>query len=453
VVEVELSQLFRACNPNKTLDLTKAEDRQYYTDFAAVRGNNIIRELQRTIVLSGDEPTCQLFTGHIGCGKSTELSKLKAHLEQEGFHVVYFQSSQDLDLADVDISDILLAIARQVSQSLEDAGIKLQPNRFQQLLEDTVTLLNSDVTGLNIKIPKGGNWGLKTDKGKSTLSLGIAEITTKAKNSTTIRSFLRQHLEPRVNNILEALNQELIIPAQQQLQAQNQAGLVVIVDNLDRIDNRLRLGDTSQPEYLFVERGEQLKKLQCHLVYTIPLVLNFSNEKENLVNRFGVEPQLLPMVRVQERDGSICEQGLSLLRQMLLTRAFPQVESQQRLSLIPKLFDSPATLDRLCTISGGHVRSLLILLRKCLQMEDPPFSRQLVEKAITQRRTELTKAITADEWELLRKVKQQQTVNGEDEYQILLKSLFVFEYRDEVGGWFVVNPVLAEAEEELRIKN
>ncbi|NER52891.1 MAG: ATP-binding protein [Symploca sp. SIO1A3] len=218
-MEVDLSQLFRACNPNKTLDLSQAEDRQYYIDFAAVRGNNIIRELQRTIVLSGDEPTCQLFTGHIGCGKSTELSKLKAHLEQEGFHVVYFQSSQDLDLADVDISDILLAIARQVSQSLEEAGIKLQPNRFQELLEDTVTLLNSDITGLNFKIPKGGNWGLKTDKGKSTLALGIAEITTKAKNSTTIRSFLRQHLEPRVNNILEALNQELIIPAQQQLQA------------------------------------------------------------------------------------------------------------------------------------------------------------------------------------------------------------------------------------------
>ncbi|NEQ65446.1 MAG: ATP-binding protein [Symploca sp. SIO2D2] len=440
--KVNLGPLFRACNPTYTLDLSKESDRRYYIDFTAVRGNNIIRELQRTIVLSGDEPTCQLFTGHIGCGKSTELSELKTKLEQDGFHVVYFRSSQDLDPADVDISDILLAIARQVSHSLEEAGIRLQPNRFQELLQDTVNLLNSDVTGLNLKIPKGGNWGVKTDKGKSTLSLGIAEITTKARNSNTIRTFLRQHLEPRVNNILEALNQELIIPAQQQLKAANQAGLVVIVDDLDRIDNKTRSGETSQPEYLFVERGEQLKRLQCHLVYTIPLVLNFSNEKENLVNRFGVDPKLLPMVRVQERDGSICEQGLVLLRQMILARAFPLVESEQRLNLISELFDSPQTLDRLCTISGGHVRNLLVLCYKCLQIEDPPITRQLLEKVITQRRTELTRAITPDEWELLKKVKDQQAVNGEEEYQTLLKSLFVFEYWDDVGGWFVINPLL-----------
>jgi len=440
--KLNLGQLFRACNPTYTLDLSKESDRRYYIDFTAVRGNNIIRELQRTIVLSGDEPTCQLFTGHIGCGKSTELSELKNKLEQDGFHVVYFPSSLDLDLVDVDISDILLAIARQVSQSLEDAGIQLQPNRFQELLQDTVTLLNSDVTGLNLKIPKGGNWGVKTDKGKSTLSLGIAEITTKAKNSNTIRTFLRQHLEPRVNSILEALNQELIIPAQEQLKAANQQGLVVIVDDLDRIDNKTRSGETSQPEYLFVERGEQLKRLQCHLVYTIPLVLNFSNEKENLVNRFGVDPQLLPMVRVQERDGSICEPGLALLRQMILARAFPQVESEQRLNLISELFDSPQTLDRLCTISGGHVRNLLRLCYKCLQIEDPPITGQLLEKVITQRRTELTRAITPDEWELIRKVKNQQAVNGEEEYQTLLKSLFVFEYWDDEGGWFVVNPLL-----------
>jgi hypothetical protein len=38
-------------------------------------------------------------------------------------------------MADVDISDILLAIARQVSHSLEAAKMQLQPTRFQNLLQ------------------------------------------------------------------------------------------------------------------------------------------------------------------------------------------------------------------------------------------------------------------------------------------------------------------------------
>ncbi|NEO49065.1 MAG: ATP-binding protein [Moorea sp. SIO4A3] len=454
---VNFGRFFRVCNPSKTLNVGKAEDQQYYIDFAKVRGSNIIGELRRTIIFSEEEPTCQLFTGHIGCGKSTELSRLKRELEQQGFHVVYFESSNDLDLADVEISDILLTIARQVIQNLEQAKIKLQPTRFQSLVQGAAKLLNSEVTGLKVNVPEfqvpglgvtmPGEIGLSSQEGEYSLGFGIGEITTKAKNSKDIRSLLRQHLEPRVNNIVEAINTELIEPAQQQLQKQGKAGLVVIVDNLDRIDNKLKSRERNQPEYLFVDRGEYLNQLKCHVVYTIPLILAFSNDQENLRNRFGCEHLLLPMVRVQEQDGSPSDAGIALLRQMVLARAFPNVEPEQRLSLITKVFDTPQTLDRLCLVSGGHVRNLLVLLRNCLKKDELPLSRNLVERVISQRRNELSRAITPDEWKLLRHVAEHKTVRGEEEYQILLKSLFVFEYCNGHGCWYDINPVLADAKE------
>ncbi|NEO16959.1 MULTISPECIES: ATP-binding protein [unclassified Moorena] len=444
---VNFGRFFRVCNPSKTLNVGRAEDQQYYIDFAKVRGSNIIRELRRTITFSEDEPTCQLFTGHMGCGKSTELSRLKRELEQQGFHVVYFESSNDLDLADVEISDILLTIARQVIQSLEQAKIKLQPTRFQSLVQGAAKLLNSEVTGLKVNVPEFGEIGLSSQEDESSLAFGIGEITTKAKNSKDIRSLLRQHLEPRVNNIVEAINTELIEPAQQQLQKQGKAGLVVIVDNLDRIHNKPKSGQRNQPEYLFVDQGEYLNQLKCHVVYTIPLILAFSNDQENLRNRFGSEHLLLPMVQVQEPDGSPSDAGIALLRQMILARAFPDVEPEQRLSLITKVFDTPQTLDRLCLVSGGHVRNLLVLLRNCLRKDEPPLSRNLVDSVISQRRNELSRAITPDEWELLRHVAEHKTVRGEEEYQILLKSLFVFEYCNGHGCWYDINPVLADAKE------
>lgn len=131
-MELDFLRFFDACDPSKTLAIANPEDRQYYIDFASVRGGKIIEALQRTIVLRSrlNQPTCQLFTGHIGCGKSTELRRLQADLEAQGFHVVYFESTQDLDMADVDISDILLAIIRQVTESLADVGIQLKPRYF-----------------------------------------------------------------------------------------------------------------------------------------------------------------------------------------------------------------------------------------------------------------------------------------------------------------------------------
>ncbi len=432
-MKLDLKKFYQTCNPNKTLDKSNPEDKKYYIDFSEVRGAEVIRELKRTItLLSPESPTCQLFTGHIGCGKSTELLRLKSELEQEGFHVVYFESSQSLDMADIDITDILLAIAREVSESLEKDKIKLKPGYFQNLFTEVAELLQ---TPLDIGV-------------EAELSVGIAKITAKTKDSPKLRSQLRQYLEPRTNLILEAINKELLIPAQQKLNQLGKQGLVVIIDNLDRIDNSPKANGQYQPEYLFVSRGEQLNQLKCHVVYTIPLVLIFSNALGRLTNRFGNDPKVLPMVAVKDKNGEQNQEGIKLLKQMIMVRAFPDIdweeETEQHQDLILKIFDSQETIDRLCKVSGGHLRNLMMLLFRCLQIEDPPISRKCVETIIKKRCNELSLAITPDEWDLLQQVIATKKFRGDEQYDVLLRSMFIFEYRDDEGSWFDINPILVE---------
>ncbi len=433
---LNLLRFFKACNPSRTLVIGDDSDRKYYIDFSKVRGCKIVEELQRTIVrISPDEPTCQLFTGHIGCGKSTELQRLKAELEQSGFHVVYFESSQDLDMADIDVSDILLSVARQVSASLEAINIKLKPGYFANLFKEIGDFLQ---TPIDISA-------------EAEFSLGIAKISAKAKDSPQMRSQLRQYLEPRTNSILQAINEEVLDKATKQLQQRGQKGIVVIIDNLDRVDMRPMPSGRSQPEYLFIDRGEQLRRLMCHVVYTIPLALIFGGEYETLKNRLGggIAPKVLPMVLVRQRDGGDSEAGMALLRQLVLARAFPEASFDVRLKLIHEIFDSSETLDRLCRVSGGHIRNLLGLLYSCLQRQDPPFERSCLEAVIKDYRDDLLLAIDDEEWQLLYEVVNQQTVRGESEYQRLLRSMFVFEYRDVKGRWFGISPALAETERVL----
>lgn len=430
---LDLPRFYKACNPSKPLTVGNAEDQRYYIDFSSVRGNKIIESLKRTITLiSPDEPTCQLFTGHIGCGKSTELLRLKSELEQAGFHVVYFESSQDLDMADVDVTDILLSVARQVSESLEAIKIKLHPGYFTNLFHEIADFLQTPIEL----------------SATAELSVGIGKITAKTKESPKLRRRLREYLEPRTAGILDSINTELLGRATTELKRRGKAGLVVIVDNLDRVDIRPLPSGRSQPEYLFIDRGEQLRKLNCHVVYTIPLGLIFSNDSETLKNRLGggLTPKVLPMVPIRLRTGEEHTAGMALLRRMVLVRAFPDHTLEQQQALITQVFDSPQTLERLCRVSGGHVRNLLGLLFDCLRQESPPLSRDGLELVIRERRDYLTSCITDDEWELLFQVVQQQTVRGDAEYQILLRSMFVFEYRDQNGCWFGINPALEETQ-------
>ena len=444
---VDLRKFFQATDPGKALAVDNPEDKKYYIDFSSVRGGEIIKKLKQKITFfSPDAPTCVLFTGHIGCGKSTELMRLKRELEQEGFHVVYFESSEDLEMTDVDISDVMLAIARRVSQSL-DKLLLGEPSRLKELLQGAAKMLNSDVTGMKFKVPGVGDVGVISEKEKFSLAFGIGEITTKAKSDATLREKLNQYLGPQKTQLLEAINQELLEPAIASLKQQGKKGLVVIVDNLDRLDSRQKPFGRPQQEYLFVDQGEYLTKLNCHLVYTMPLALKFSNDYGNLTQRFE-EPRVLPMVPVHLRDGSECNAGMELLRQMILARAFPDLDEQERLNNITEIFDSPKTLDRLCWVSGGHVRDLLRLLNTWIMEEmELPLSGATLEAVIRARRNEMTMPISDDEWELLRQVRQRKKVSGDQGYQTLIRSRLVFEYRDSGESWFDINPILAEAKE------
>jgi energy-coupling factor transporter ATP-binding protein EcfA2 len=444
---IDLRRFFEATDPSKTLVVNQPEDRKYYIDFSSVRGGDVITKLKQKITyFKPNDPTCQLFTGHIGCGKSTELLRLQGQLEADSFHVIYFESSEDLEMTDVDIGDVLLAIARRVSQSLEKINIA-EPRKLKELLQGAWNVLNSEVTGVKLKVPNLGDVGFSAEKEKYSLSLGIGEITSKAKSDSTLRERLNQYLAPQKVKLLAAINQELLEPAIIQLKQQGKKGLVVIVDNLDRIDNRVKPWGRTQQEYLFVDQAESLNKLNCHVVYTMPLSLKFSNDYGMLTQRFD-DPKVLPMVPVKLPDGSIHEQGMALMRDMVLARAFPDLNSVDRLSKISEIFDNEMTLDRLCIASGGHVRDLLKLLNTCIQEEMTlPLTRGTLETVIIGRRNEMVLPISDDEWQLLHRVKENKRVSDDVGYQKLIRSRFVFEYRDNGEFWFDVNPILAEARE------
>lgn len=430
---LNLERFYQACNPSRPLMIENLDDRSYYIDFASVRGGKIIEALLRTITrISPNTPTCQLFTGHLGCGKSTELLRLKAELEAQDFHVVYFESTHVLEMVDIDITDVLLAIAGLVSKSMEAIKLRVQPTYFTKLFSEVVDFLQTPI-----------ELGVEAE-----LSVGIGKITAKTKESPHLRRRLRDYLEPRTENILQSINTELLDRANLELKARGKKGLVVIVDNLDRVAIRPLPSGRSLPEYLFIDRGDQLRKLNCHIVYTIPLALTFSNDSAQLQHRLGggLAPKILPMIPVRQRSGEINIEGLELMRQMVLARAFPNSSPPVRLNLITQLFDNSDSLDRLCLISGGHVRDLLGLLFDCLREQDPPFDRNCVELVIRRQRDYRANAIDMNESELIFQVIQEQRVKGDIEYDLLLRSLFVFEYRDHQGVWFAINPVLAETE-------
>lgn len=184
------------------------------------------------------------------------------------------------------------------------------------------------------------------------------------------------------------------------------------------------------------------------MIYTIPLALIFSKDSET-ISRFlggGTLPGFLSMIPVRSRNGEECKEGIELLQQIVLARAFPTIQLDRRLDLIQTIFDDSETLERLCLISGGHIQTLLKLLYNCLRKQDPPFSRTCLEDVIREYREQLRRTISEKEWKWLIEVAQDQ-----NEQEIIYQkwwqftpSNFLFEYSNKEETWFALNPILAE---------
>ena len=301
-MNLDIKKFYQATNPSRTLDIQNPDDEKYYIDFSSVRGGQIIEELKNRIAWADDnEFTCNLFTGHIGCGKSTELLRLKKELEDEGFHVVYFESDEDLDIGDVDISDILLAIASCVSQSLEAEQSQEKSEFFQDLLQKAKSLfLNEIQLSAEGQIPGVGDLGIEiADDVTVNFSTAIGKISATTKKNRDLHDRLRAYLEPKTDGLLTVLNQGLFEPTAEKLQELAKQGLVVIIDNLDRLLKIERASGRFQPQYIFADRGADLTRLHCHVIYTMPLKLRYSNDYNLIKERFkGLPIQAICEVQI-----------------------------------------------------------------------------------------------------------------------------------------------------------
>src|SRR5579884_130860 len=92
-----------------------------YVDFGAARGEEVLDPLFQSLTFaSSDQPISRLFGGGRGAGKTTELRRFEARLNEAGFFAVYLDVDRTLDVNNCDFADFLVAIAMGLRRRLEE---------------------------------------------------------------------------------------------------------------------------------------------------------------------------------------------------------------------------------------------------------------------------------------------------------------------------------------------
>ncbi len=420
-----LTNLYNAFDPFYPLP---AGDPQY-VDCREVRGDgDIIEDLGRKIKLS-QRMTCQLYAGHRGAGKSTELLRLQEYLQNQGCFVVYFAADdEDINPEDTEYTDILLACTRHLLESLRNANSKPLRDWMRDRWEDVKDLALTEVSFETLSL-------------ESQIAQ-FAKLTANVRTVPSLRQKIRDKINPHTTTLIDALN-EFIVDAKKNLPDKS-SQLAVIADNLDRIVPFSQDGKRSNLDEIFLDRTEQLKALDCHVIYTIPISMVYSNRATELINNYN-DPQVLPMIMVQNPDGSTNEAGLAKIKELIEKRV-KQVNPNQCLET--GVFESRETIERLCLMSGGHFRNLLLMMQEAItRTEDLPITAKAAQRAITQARDVYRRTPEEGEWPILAKVSQTQRILNDEQHRNLLFSRCILEYRyydreGEMQPWYDVHPLI-----------
>ncbi len=92
----ELIKAMAQCNPDEALP---AEDPRY-VDLDRIRGISVHRNILKKLATADHECYCHVaLAGHRGSGKSTELNRLIAQAQLDGFHPLYAEVTERADPA------------------------------------------------------------------------------------------------------------------------------------------------------------------------------------------------------------------------------------------------------------------------------------------------------------------------------------------------------------------
>ena len=428
-----LKNIYNAFDPFRPLDA----DDPAYVDCREVRGDgDILIQLGRAILLS-NQVTCQLYAGHRGAGKSTELKRLKKHLEDNSFFVVYFAADEeDIDPEDAQHTDILLACTRHLIEALKD---KADATKLVNWLKDRVLALK------NLALTEISFEGMGIEASISQ----FAKVTASLKAVPGARQKIRQEVENHTISLIEALN-EFVTEAKKVIQ-KNYSELVIIADNLDRIVPVFDFdGKRSNHDQIFVDRSEQLRKLNCHTIYTIPISMVYSDRATVLEDRFGAI-QALPMVMVRKPDGEEYKPGIDKLKELIAKR----INSVTSDLSLEQVFQEEPALTELCLLSGGHVRNLVLLMKIALERTPQlPIPYSAVKRAIAELRKTYRRAINDNEWSILARVHLCKEKPNNTEHQKLLFNRCILEYHsvenEDIKPWHDIHPLILDIEEFKR---
>lgn len=436
-MRMTVAAFYRALDPLRPL----AADDALYVDWQHKLdpdGADVRSRLVRAFInnASPDRPIARLLTGHKGSGKTTELNRVASTLENgtrgKKVFVSILYAQGWLDIEDVRPEDVVLQIVRQLVVDLKTAGMDLGERQLRGFFES----LRDRSRGILL----------------SSVKVGIDPLTFSfALNKfPNARNEFRELLREQLPTVYDLVNRDLLPRARQHLWDRGFEDILLVVDDLDKIPQKvLTEQGLTNHENLFLDNAATLRAIECSLLMTVPIELAYSPAQGRLRDDYGGDIVTIPLITVQDRNRAPVTAGERVLTEVVGRRARVAFSAPglDPIAAARQIFASETSLIRVLRLSGGHLRSLLVILTELLdRVDELPILSTTLEHYISRAAKDLARGLLPEDKEVLRAVASTKDSSSDPRFFDLLRNHYVFayEYSGDSEYWYDLNPLLWE---------
>jgi hypothetical protein len=383
--------------------------RAYYVE----RPESPVRKLKAMVEASGPAWHA-LYLGQQKSGKTTELLRLAHELKDE-FFVVFISVTRELEPSDVKPLDLLLIMATKLADEALSKRVDVGKD-IQQDLQDWLVQVSGEtfLTAVKEKQLAGGA-GVK-------LKPLIFELDAGFKTSAVIRDEVRKKLEPRVADLVQRFDTLC-----DKVEQQTGRPPLVLIDDLEKIDLKAQ-------ENVFFSHVATVTRPNCRIIYGASKSLCYLPLWSRLRGSYDACEELRS-VRTVNRDGTENQDGLNLLREIILQR------------VDARLFAAKA-LDKLIRVGNGIFADLLEAARAaCLDAKiegKPAITWDMVDRHFVSLSSQFSRMIPPGAYATLASIHNSRSADPSEMLSKLLFMQAVIEYEDEKGVYYDVHPAVAE---------
>ena len=364
-----------------------------------------------------------LLLGHKGCGKSTELNKLKERLQIVGYTVETVHCRDIIGIEGGTPWDIMILITDGLLNIADKKGIKLDKG----LVDDIKRMLETtevQVTERSIGVSAGAGAQIGVSLPLRPVINLLAAIKGDAAASYERRDTIHTQVQRRASDwkrLIDQISDEIT-------KGLKNKRPILIFEDLDKM--------TDLQKALSIFTYQTLAQMNFPIIYTCPIELYYRPEFTPLGGYYRTQKKL-PMIKINKLDGTPCTEGQKTILGIILKRADEELFEQEALLLIiEKTGGVLRNVFQMIIDAGGRARRRGATK---IEMQDANAALKGLKTDLKSRIEEKDYAPLAD---IYNDQKKRRQITDREFLLKMLQASVLLEYNGE--GWHDLHPLIAD---------